>query len=289
MTVQTMPQLDDPQSASVSAWTISGGGPVATAMAALGRWGVPAVYVGVLGDDMAGRRIRAAFVEGGVDVSRLRHRSEMRSPVSLVLVEEETGRRAFLSLRDLDPGFGLTPSDRRLIQEASFLHLDGWYPTLGIAAAEVARRAGVTVSLDGYRVDERTPEWVSLTDVLIATETFPERFTGEGELEKACEELLRRGPELVVTTLGERGCYVKTQDRQFYSRGFQVDVVDTTGCGDVFHGAFLYGLLQEWPLTRVARLSNAAGALTARGLGGRDGIPSLRELDSFLARRSETS
>jgi ribokinase len=211
----------------------------------------------------------------------------MRSPISLVLVEAGTGRRAFLGLRDEDVDVALTEADEALVGQADYLHLDGWYADAAIPAARHARSSGVQVSLDAYRLDERTPEWVSLSDVLIATETFPGRFTGTADLEQACDELLGRGPWLVVTTLGKRGCYVRTRELHFYSPGFEIEPVDTTGCGDVFHGAFLYGLLQDWPLPRIARFSNAAGALIGRGYGGREALPSLAEIHAFIEERSE--
>jgi len=61
-----------------------------------------------------------------------------------------------------------------------------------------------------------------------------------------------------------------------------VKVVDTTGAGDVFHGAFIYGLLKKWSLKRIARFANACAAMKCRKLGGRAGIPALREVESFM-------
>jgi len=282
--VRRMPQFDDVEAAEVEEWTMSGGGPVSTALVALARWGVPVGYVGLLGNDMAGWQIRQEFTREGVDVSNLRHQSGERSPTVLVLVEAETGRRAFIAFKDSETSLTLTPQDHELIKRAEFLHLDGWYADVGIPAARVARAAGGRVSLDAYKVDRRTPEWVSVTDILIATESFPQRYTGQSDLIDASRILLSQGPSLVVTTLSERGCLVATAEGHFYVPGFAVRVVDTTGAGDVFHGAFLYGLLQNWDLAWTARFANAAGALACRKLGGRASIPTLSELNRFLDR-----
>jgi sulfofructose kinase len=280
--VPGMPRFDDAEAITVQDWTASGGGPVSTALVSLARLGVPVAYVGLLGDDAAGRQIRQELAREGVDVQSLRHQSSVRSATVLVLVEAGTGRRAFVAFKDSEPAFALTPEDSALITEARFLHLDGWYPDTAFQAARLARTVGVPVSLDAYRVTERTPEWVSLSDVLIATESFPRRYTGQTDLAKACEVLLSQGPSLVVTTLSERGCFVATKETQFQSPGFPVEVVDTTGAGDAFHGAFLYGLLQEWDLPSTARFANAVGALACRKLGGRASIPSLSEVQEFL-------
>lgn len=287
--VAGMPSFDDPESAKAEPWLISGGGPVATALVALARLGVATSYLGVLGDDMVGRAVTEEFARQDVDVSHLRHDRTFRSLTSLVLVEAGTGRRAFVSFKDSDPGFEWAERDRELIREARFLHLDSWYPAIGVPAAEIAREAGVPVCLDAYRVDARTAEWVALADLLIANESFPRRYTGEDDLERACRRLLAQGPTVVVVTLSERGCLVATREESFHVEGFPVQVVDTTGAGDVFHGAFLYGLLEGWPLAETASFANAAGALACRRLGGRSAIPSLAELDAFLTERGRGS
>jgi sulfofructose kinase len=282
--VPGMPSFDDAEAVMAQQWLISGGGPVATALVALARLGVATSYLGILGADMVGQAVRAEFVREGVDVSRLRFDAAFRSLTSLVLVEAGTGQRAFISFRDSDPSFEWTEQDRELIRRARFLHLDSWYPAISLPAADIAREAGVPVCLDAYRVDDRTAEWVARADILIATESFPRRYTGENDLERASRKLLAQGPDIVVVTLSERGCLVVTREESFHVAGFPVQVVDTTGAGDVFHGAFLYGLLQSWSLAETASFANAAGALACRQLGGRSAIPSLAELEAFLSR-----
>jgi sulfofructose kinase len=285
--VPGMPQFDDPESVKPAEWLISGGGPVATALVTLARLGVPVAYLGVMGDDMVGHEIRRQLAVEGVNVKHLRHQAGLRSLTTLVLVQAGSGRRAFVTFEDKRRGFELTSDDRQAIEGAKILHLDGWYPDAALPAARIARGAGVLVSLDAYIVAGNTDEWVSLSDVLICNESFPRRYTGVDDLSKAAALLLRQGPKLVVATLGERGCFVATRETSFSLPAFVVDIVDTTGAGDAFHGAFLYGLLQEWDLVCTARFANAVGALTCRRLGGRASIPRLNELERFLAEAQE--
>ncbi len=280
--VPHMPQFDDTRAIAVREWLVAGGGPVSTALVTLARLGIRTAYVGVLGDDMVGREVRRELVREGVDVGHLRHQTDVRSPATLVLVEAETGRRAFISFRDPDAAVTLTASDRQVIERARIVHLDGWYPDLGLLAAKVARDAGALVSLDAYRLTGRTADWVASADVLIAAEPFPREFTGRSDLRQASEALLDEGPRLVVTTLSERGCLVVSREEAFHSPGINVPVVDTTGAGDAFHGGFLYGLLQGWDLARTARFANVVGALACRALGGRTSIPTLGELENYL-------
>ncbi|MBN1315823.1 MAG: hypothetical protein JXA42_10155 [Anaerolineales bacterium] len=280
--VSRMPKFDDIRAVGVEDWLVSGGGPVGTALVAAARLGLRAAYIGVMGDDMIGNQVRREFIREGVDVSNLRRRPGYRSPTTLVLVEEGTGRRAFISFRESGTEMALTHSDRRMIESARILHLDGWYTDLGLPAARTAKEAGVLVSLDAYRITEETSEWVALSDILIAAEPFPGEFTGLSDLKQASEALLDMGPSLVVTTLSERGCFVVNREKAFHAPGIKVAVVDTTGAGDAFHGGFLYGLLQGWDLARIAHFANAVGALTCRALGGRTSIPTLSELEIYL-------
>ena len=94
------------------------------------------------------------------------------------------------------------------------------------------------------------------------------------------------GPEIVGITLGDDGCILSWENEIHREPAFVMDVVDTTGAGDVFHGAFIYGLLQDWPLTRIARFANAVAAMKCRELGGRAGIPALDEVMAFLERQA---
>ncbi len=89
----------------------------------------------------------------------------------------------------------------------------------------------------------------------------------------------------MVITLGAEGSFSKTANESFHQPAFQVKAIDTTGCGDVFHGGFIYGLLQDWPLPEVAEFAGAVAALKCRRLGGRATTPTLKEVRGFLSER----
>ncbi len=119
-------------------------------------------------------------------------------------------------------------------------------------------------------------------DHLIVSKRFACGFTKDTDPHMACRKLMKTGCETAVVTIGEKGCICDANDRIFLSPGFGVKVVDTTGAGDVFHGAFIYGLLESWPLRKTAKFANACAAMKCRRLGGRAGIPTLNEARNFI-------
>ncbi len=123
---------------------------------------------------------------------------------------------------------------------------------------------------------------VNLSDYFIASEDFVRQFSHGNDPKAAAIELLDLGAKTVIVTLGEKGSICVTPGRYFYQPAFMVKAVDTTGCGDVFHGAFIFGLLQNWDLHETIRFASATAALKCREIGGRTAIPDLREVEEFL-------
>jgi len=264
-------------------FAISGGGPVSTALVALTRLGARAGYVGAVGDDDTGLNLRRTFEDEGVDLSHLRVRPGTRSPVCICLVQAHTGKRAILCYRGTSGEVNLEPADRPYITAARFLHLDANHMSAAITAAQWMHEAGGTVVLDANRPRPRLDELLPRVDVLITNGHFPAAYTGEPVLERAAHQLLlRTRARLVVSTLGERGCLYVTTEEESHVPGFAVPVVDSTGAGDAFHGAFIYGLLQNWPLERTATFANAVAAMNCTALGGRAALPRLAEVEVFL-------
>ncbi|MEM4723847.1 MAG: carbohydrate kinase family protein [Candidatus Hadarchaeum sp.] len=279
--VDHIPQFDSP-TVSLADFATSGGGPVATALVALARLGAKTGFIGSIGDDEAGLQCKQAFVQDGVDFQRMRVQTGARTPICMVLVHSESGRRSILCYRGTCAEIELQPADYSYIAKAQFLHLDGHHMHAAIEAAKFIHKAGGTVVLDANRPRPRLDELLIWVDVLITDAYFPTAYTGRPNIDDAAQLLLQTGAKLVVTTLGEKGCKCFTAEGQWYVPGFQVSVVDTTGAGDAFHGAFIYGLLQGWPLEDTATFANAVAALNSTALGGRAGLPRLEQVLVFL-------
>ncbi len=273
--------------ARLSGLRFDGGGPVATALVAAARLGARVGYVGTAGDDEIGALKLRYLTRDGVDTGRVIVRPGPEEQVILVYVQEGTGERVFSALhggqhRPLQP----QELDRAYITSAPFLHLDGSHLEAALCAARWAHEAGQTVVLDaakgGWAVSAAMRALVAETDILICGSGFAPALTGERDLWAAGEAALALGPRVVVQTEGEAGSYTVTGSERFHTPAYPVPVTDTTGAGDVFHGAYLVGLLRGWDLQRTAAFASAVAAIKCTQLGGRAGIPTLDAALAFL-------
>jgi ribokinase len=174
---------------------------------------------------------------------------------------------------------------REAVCSGRALHLDGYEGDAAIQAARWAREAGIPVSLDAERFTERREELFRLSDILIVAQRFGLEITGRSRVPEILDDMHRLGPRVAGLTRGEHGSVLSVDGRRIEAPGFPVDVVDTTGAGDVFHGAFVYGVLQGWEAGHILLFANAVSALKCTRLGGRTGIPSVSEVDAFLRAR----
>jgi ribokinase len=279
----------------LEAFGLDGGGPVGTACVAASRLGARVGFVGVAGNDGAAELKLGSLRENGVDVGRVVIRDRPETQVVVVHVNAETGERVFSGLR----GFGdgpLRPDelDREYLTAAEWLHLDGSHPEAALAAAQWMHEAGKHVAIDcaTTRADSVAPQTLALlghVDALICGSGFARALTGHADRWAAGEAALAFGPGIVVQTEGMEGSYTVTADARFHTPAFEVEVLDTTGAGDVFHGAYLVGLLQGWELPAIAEFATAVAALKCTHLGGRRGIPSFEETVAFLRERGGAS
>jgi sulfofructose kinase len=253
-----------------------GGGPVATAMVTLARLGARASYVGKVGDDDFGDFILHQLDVEGVDRTHAIVAPGEQSRFSFIIVDKDTGKRTIV-WKTLDQPLRAEELDREHILSGRILHLDGHEMEASLAAAQWANEAGIPVSLDAGSVRPRIDNLLARVDVLVASRRFAEDFTGETDPMSAARKMLHGRTRISAVTSGEDGCVCTDSRTEFHLPAFEVDVVDTTGAGDVFHGAFVYGLLQDWDLPQIAEFASAVAALKCTKLGGRAGIPSLRD------------
>lgn len=261
---------------------IQGGGPVATALVTLARFGIPTGYVGKVGEDDFGKFILQSLRKEKVDISRVIIDKKASSLFAFVIVEKKSGKRTILwTKKDYSP-LKATELDKDYLLSGKILHLDGYEIEAALWIAKEAKKKKVKVTLDLDTVVPGIDELVSYSDVVIPSWSMASKLTGKDKPEQALEEIFSMGPSIVVITLGDKGCICRSENEVFFQPGIKVEVVDTTGAGDVFHGAFIYGLLQGWELKKIAKFSNIVAALNCTKLGGRGGIPSLGEAMSLL-------
>lgn len=261
------------------------GGITATALVAAARLGVRAAYAGGLGEDEDSRFVRDALEREHVDLTHLVVRPRARPVRSYVIVEEETHTRTILY--DLTGADGADPRRpaRSVIESARVLLVDRWGMAGMLRAARIARRAGVPVvgDLETFEVPG-FDELLALADHLIVPEAFVRNYCRSQSLAGGVRELWRDDRQVVIVTCGRNGCLVldRAKATPVPVPAFAVPVVDTTGCGDVFHGAYAAALARGLPLAERVDVATAAAALKATRPGGQSGIPRWAELQRFL-------
>jgi sugar/nucleoside kinase (ribokinase family) len=289
-TILRLPRFPTPDSkVELLSAEVKPGGQVASAMVACRRWGLRARYVGKIGDDAAGKFQIDEMQREGVEAHWITAPGR-QSQTAYILVDETSGERTVLWKRD--HGIALRPEDlkREWIRGARALLVDGHDTEAAACAARWAREENIPVVGD---FDNRYPKVEALlqyVDFPITSKDFPERITGERNLLKSLPTILQQFKcRLIGATLGRLGVLAWDGDRFLLCPGYRVKPLDTTGAGDIFHGAFLYGLLRGWAVEETVEFSCAAAALNCEAQGARGGIAPLEKIQNLrqAGQRSE--
>jgi sulfofructose kinase len=266
-----------------ASWTRQGGGQAATAMVTVARLGHRARYIGGVGDDDAGARNVEELRREGVDVSTVRQRPGKLTQRAVILVDAHSGERTIVWGRD--QGMLIDPEElsRDEITCGSVLHVDGQNPYASARAARMARDSGMFVLADLEAPRPGVAELLPHVDVLIAAEEFPLAYSGAHDLDSAMRTLEGQcAGGCVIATLGARGAVARLEGRLEHFPAYAVEAVDTTGAGDVFHGAFAVACMRGMDLGQAIDFSHAVAAMKCLSLGGRSAIPrSMTEVDRF--------
>lgn len=261
-----------------------GGGPSATATFAAQRLGARTAFVGAIGNDDVGRKILSDFKAEGVDVSAIVTRDDEESGVSYCWAEQKKGKRSIAWTRGTAKPLRTEEINESLLRSSRILHLDGHQTEAAIHAAAVAKSAGVTVCLDAGTIVPGIDLILKNVDIVIASESFAERYTQENTVEKQLFALKKNGARWVVITCGERGSMGYDGQEWVKVPAFRIPtVVDSTGAGDVYHGAFLRRYLDGVAMGDCMRFASGAAAVKCGALGGRTAIPTLVRLNEFLS------
>jgi sugar/nucleoside kinase (ribokinase family) len=252
------------------------GGMTGTAISQAAALGCNAHVLSMLGDDDDGRFVRRSLEKLGVKTERLAISAEAVTTVAVVLVERNSGERRFIvpDRRELEqsaPDFDLTEIDSTAI-----LLVDGHFPEQALRAVAKAREVGATVVGDFHRPSPAVRKLLPYVDFPVVPHEFAELFSA-GDTRRAVLEMADQfGGTPVVTMGAEGGLYLdEGRVREFTAR--PVRVVDTTGAGDVFHGAFAAGLSRGWALEKSIDLASRAAALCCTALGGAGRLMSREE------------
>lgn len=278
--VPHLPELDTKM--LIEDFSRQGGGPAATAAVTAARLGAKAAFVGQIGDDDLSDFMLRELANENVDTSHVVRCPRASSQFSFIMVEKGTGKRTIVWTRSDVPPLEPNQLDRDFISSCKVLHLDRHEPQAGIQAAKWVHEAGGIVCMDAGTFVPGLTDLLPLVDVLIASHAFAQDATGLTDPAE-CVRALLDNRHIAGVTWGEKGSWFATSDgAQFHVPAFEVDVIDTTGAGDVFHGAFAFGLSRDWDAEHCARFASAVAALKCTKLGGRAGIPTYDEAEALL-------
>ncbi len=260
----------------VDRWLEMGGGPAANAACLLGHWGTNVGFCGRVGQDWYGERIAKEFREFNVDVAQLDASDQATTPVSTIIVNRKNGSRTIINRAANISGCPLkTPPQ----VAPKVLLFDGHQLNASLEALD--RFPDAISILDAGSVREGTVALAGKVDYLIASTRFALQWFNETELpdvNAACSRLAEIGRGVTAITLGDRGCVVFDKGNVYQLPAADVIAVDTTGAGDIFHGAFAYGCLKQMSTRDSLLLASQVAALSVCQLGGRNSIPDLQSV-----------
>ncbi len=257
---------------------IQGGGPIATALVALARWKISCAFAGVLGDDLFGRMIRESLEAEGIDTAGVMIRKLKDSQFAFIVAEPGLGRRTIFWRRPTGPPLSPEEIDLRRVEQARILHTDGRFLEASLACCKTARKAGVQVVTDADSFHAGLVELARWSDFFISSENFASAFLKKEEPREACRRIAQLGPKVAGVTLGAKGYVALAEGRWIEKPAYPVEAVDTTGCGDVFHAGFIFGVLRGWAYEKCFDFAAWAAAMVSLEMGGRSGIPSLEQV-----------
>ena len=265
-----------------SASAVMPGGQVASAMIACQKWGLRTRYVGKVGDDEYGDLHRQEFASAGVEAQLLRAES-CASQSSFILVDESSGERTVLWKRDARVALRREDLRREWVAGGRALLVDGHDTEAAACAARWARESGIPVTADLDNLYPGVEALLESVDHVISSKEFPERLTGEKDLLKSLPQIQRKFKNrFAAATLGLDGVLAWDGMAFHYFPGYKVNVIDTTGAGDIFHAAFVYAQLAGWELEEQLSFSCAAAGLNCTGSGARGNIAMLDEIRKLM-------
>ena len=272
-----------------SQYEIQGGGMVATALVTAQRLGATTELWGRLGDDETGHAVLKELRSHNVNTSQVHMVQEGKTGVCFVMVRADDGHRSFVVHPQKNLYVDLNGLNLDRIRKAKMLLVDASWIEAAQPAAHFAKSHGVPVIADLQEPSQPSIELLSLADYAIVPRKLAEFLGGKGDFSVALHALKQKGVKVPIITMGDEGCTYLYQEKIFKVPAYKVRVIDTTGAGDAFHGAFCFGLSRGFGVPESIGLASAVAALCCMKLGGRGGIPTYEETVHFMREQAATA
>lgn len=254
-----------------------GGGPASNAAYLLSLWGVDTYFAGVVGNDENGKKIKEEFKKVNVNTRFLEVDSNNDTTMSFVLINAKNGSRTIFTKKS--SGMKLT---KEINIKPDLILVDG--EELEASKKVLLNNKNAISIIDAGRLRESTIELAKMVDYVVCSRTFVEEYIGikiDLSNNEALDEIfvkLMTDFKNVIITLEEKGALYQKEGKVKLIPSIEVDEVDSTGAGDIFHGAFAYSLLKKYDIEKSIIIANIAGAISVTRLGGRYSMPSLKEV-----------
>jgi fructokinase len=294
----------------VSAFHPKPGGAPANVAVAAAKLGAQSGFIGKVGEDTFGRYLESVLKNEGVDTQGMRFDTEARTTLVFIAMPDVHSAE-FVFYRNPGADMLLRPEELQVefLQSTACLHfgslslIDEPIHSAALKAIEVAKAAGALISFDvNYRpalwssrgaAYQRIMETLPMVDLVKVNEIELALLTSSEQLQNGSQSLLSHGPKLCVATLGAKGSFFNNGYESGFIPGFEVETVDSTGCGDAFIAGLLARLVKDGQqtgefspdrLTAALRYANAVGALTALTQGVIPALPNAKQVDHFLSK-----
>lgn len=258
-----------------------GGGPAATAAYLLGKWNIETYFMGIVGNDIYGHRIKDEFKSVNVNTNYLEISDEHTTTSSFIIANTSIGSRTIFTYRPSD----MKMHDIDIDFIPDIILVDGQEPEL--SRKMILKYPNAISVIDAGRDKEEVIELAKIVDYLVCSKDFAQSlskvkidyndFSTEVEAYTKLEKIFHKN---IIVTLEQNGCLYRDGDIKIMP-SMKVTPIDSTGAGDIFHGAFVYGLSQNYELEKLLKFSNLAGAISVTRAGGRNSIASLEEMGKF--------
>lgn len=259
--------------------SIQGGGQAATAIACAARLGLKTAFIGTVGEGPIGQFAGDTLKQEGVDIQCIIQQEDRAPALSSIIIEKNEGSRTIIADRGNLENIPIKDEMYELIKNSKIVHSDAHFPEDNLKLIKFALENNVEVCMDAEPHTPNSNKFVNYSDILIVSRSFVENQYGQ-DYEKALKDYIDYGAKIAVITLGKYGSIGIKKGEKYCTTVSEYpveEIVDTTGAGDVFHGAFLYGYLQEWDLEKSMVFANVCSGLKCRKMGGRLGMPTLDE------------
>lgn len=270
----------------INEYVFQGGGNVPTACVAAARLGTKTFLIGCVGDDLFGKIGLEDLKYNQVDVSRMSVQEGKKSNFCICVTESAINGKEFISTPGDFEDIQIEELDEEFFASTKMMHVALITPAVA-KACDIVHANGGKISVDANYYRPYTYDYYDKIDIFIGSEMYYHAFCEDKGLnsenyKENMQALMTLGPEIVIFTFGPDGCKGVYEDQYFELPALKVEVEDTTGAGDVFHGAFDSFYLQGYDVETCARLSTGVSAIKCTCPGGRSGIPTVPVLKKFL-------